>query len=372
MKLNKIIRNTALIGMLACSNSVFASNDSSDLPLLYAKYAEKPSLTMDFTVVNQLLHAGVLDMGRSTRARAKDVRPGTGTRMRQTIDQATDNEANRFFFENLKKDQAKILKLRKNLENIPSETPLHLYTKEQQLAYWLNLYNVTVINEIAQVYPLGTLKYHIEGKRPLFDEKLLNVAGVALSLNDIHYKILPELFPNEPLVIYGLYQGYRGSPNIRGKAYTGENVFAALTDNAEEFINSNRGTQFNGKAGSVRISSYYKRNAQFFPDFENDVRKHLLTHASRTITDEIKEANTLVANISNFRTSDIYGSFRQYDANRAYSPNDRGMRTSKSYQQMITMSRLLRVRAVNLGGGKVTVTDLDSQEEKAAQQSENN
>ena len=349
MKLNKIIRNTAVIGLLACSTSVFASSDSSDtdLSLLYAKYTEKSSLTMDFTVVNQLLHAGVLDMGRSTRARAKEVRTSLGTRMRQTVDQATDNEANRFFFENLKKDQAKILKLRKNLENIPSETPLHLYTKEQQLAYWLNLYNVTVINEIAQVYPLGSLKRHIEGKRPLFDEKLLNVAGVALSLNDIHYKILPELFPNEPLVIYGLYQGYRGSPNIRGKAYTGENVFAALTDNAEEFINSNRGTQFNGKEGSVRISSYYKRNAQFFPDFENDVRKHLLTHAERTITDEIKEADTLIANISNFRTSDIYGSFRQYDAGRTIGSNDKGRRTSISYYQMSSMRNLMRVRAIN-------------------------
>lgn len=95
----------------------------------FFEYTKDSKLQMDFSVVDQLLHAGVLNMGPSTRAYAKRSLASLGTRLKQSIDGATENEANRFFYENLKKDQEKILNLRKELEGIPSITPLSQYTK---------------------------------------------------------------------------------------------------------------------------------------------------------------------------------------------------------------------------------------------------
>ncbi|NMP30605.1 DUF547 domain-containing protein [Thalassotalea sp. M1531] len=363
MSINHFIRQTALVAMLCCTTSAaFASQPTTSISSLYSQHAEKSTLSMDFTVVNELLHAGVLDMGRSTRSWAKSVRPNTGTRMRHNIDGATENETNRFFYENLAEEQEKIVKLRKSLESIPSDTPLSFYTKRQQLAYWLNLYNVTVINEIAQIYPVENLESRLSGELSFFSEKLLNVQGVALSLNDIHYEILPNLYQDEPLVIYGLYQGYRGSPNIRKKAYTGYNVFDALKDNAEEFINSNRGTQFNGAKGTVRVAQFYKRNIEFFPDFQSDLKAHLLEHANKSINEDVANAKEFVTNIKNYRTADIYGTFRNHEGSVATDATQQ--KSKKSYAQVMKLRELMRVRAVNLGGGRVTVTDLESQEEK--------
>ena len=73
-------------------------------------------------------------------------------------------------------------------------------------------------------------------------EKLLNVAGMPLSLDDIQFTILCQNYDNDPLIIYGLYQGIVGAPDIRTSAYTGDDVYRALEENADIFINSNRGT----------------------------------------------------------------------------------------------------------------------------------
>ncbi|MCO4798767.1 MAG: DUF547 domain-containing protein [Colwelliaceae bacterium] len=361
MNIKKVVGKTAFLGLLFCASSTALANEpATDLSTHFSLYAQSPTLAMDFTVVNQLLHAGVINMGRSTRSWAANVRPSTGTRMRHNLDSATDNETNRFFYENLKEEQKKIVKLRKNLESIPTETPLHLYTQEQQLAYWLNLYNVSVINEIAKLYPVENLQKYLASEPSFFNKKLLNVNNVSISLNDIQYDILPSLYKDEALIIYGLYQGYRGSPNIRKKAYTGENVLSALKDNAEEFINSNRGTQFNGKKHTVRVSHFYHQNRVFFPNFQNDLKKHLLEYSDKSISEKIANSKELVTNIKNYRTADIYGTFRHYEGSVATSPLDQ--KSKMTHAQLIKMRELMRVRAINLGGGSVTVTDIETED----------
>jgi hypothetical protein len=60
-------------------------------------------------------------------------------------------------------------------------------------------------------------------------KKLLTVDGVALSLNDIQFNILKHNYANNPLIIYGLYQGVIGGPNIRKSAYTGATVARAAS-----------------------------------------------------------------------------------------------------------------------------------------------
>ncbi|QOL24719.1 DUF547 domain-containing protein [Thalassotalea sp. LPB0316] len=329
------------------------------------QYDDASTATMDFTVVDHLLHAGVLNMGPSTRAYAKKSKHTLGTRFKQHVDGATENEANRFFYERLKKDQDKILKLRKELEALPTQTPLNAYNRKTQLAYWLNLYNVTVINEIASIYPLNNLKPILQGDDSILSKKLLMVEGTPLSLNDIQYRILPALYPESDLYIYGLYQGIKGSPNIRRKAYTSANVEKSLFDNATEFVNSNRGTQFNGGSDTVRVSSFYQRNANLFPNFEKDLKVHLQKYANNTIIEKVNNATSFKANISNWRVTDLYGSVTRRDYGTYVNTGD-GLRfaggSKLSQEQVEQLTSIMRIRAINFGGGSVTVTDLPSTE----------
>lgn len=360
--------------LMSLSGSLIALESNAEKYAKFSEFTENSELAMDFSIVDKLLHAGVLNMGPSTRAYAKSIAPSTGTRLTQAVDIPTENEANRFFYEILKKDQEQILILRNELEAIPSSTPLNQYTKEAQLAYWLNLYNVTLINELAVIYPLNNLRPVLTGDESILDKKILTVEDVQLSLNDIHYRVLPVLYPDSNLYIYGLHQGIKGSPNIRTKAFTAGEVKRALQENAQEFVNSNRGTQFNGGEGVIRVSSFYERNSQLFPDFNEGLKSHLLQFADKSISGLIEGATSFKADISNWRINDIYGSMRRRDIG-LYVNNGGGSRfaggNTLSPSQQTQLVSLMRVRAKNYGGGSVTVTDIDSAVEPDPQTKEN-
>ncbi len=263
--------------------------------------------------LDTLLGAVVADMGRSTREKAAPDHARTGTRMKTKVNLATVNEGNRFYFETFVDNeaaQATLRSIQEVLEQLPAQVPLASLNRDEQLAYWLNLYNVTVLNEIVGIYPRQDLKRILQGKNSILAQKSLNVAGVPLSLDDIQFTILRQNYDNDPLIIYGLYQGNIGGPNIRTRAYSGKDVYEALTENAIEFINSNRGTAARN-ARDFRVSSFFDRNRAFFPNFEADLTAHLLKYLEGDERAALQAASTLNPDINDWTVTDLGGSRRE-------------------------------------------------------------
>ncbi|MEJ2383794.1 MAG: DUF547 domain-containing protein [Xanthomonadales bacterium] len=260
--------------------------------------------------LNLLYKNLVVDVGRSSRKVAEAPVAQTGTRMKAPIKSRTSREGNRFYFEFFKEDEnnRELLEtLLRNYESIPGEVPLENFSRDEQLAYWINLYNLTVINEVTKIYPKRSLKRVLTGRKSILSKKLLNVAGVPLSLNDIQHGILDPNYDNNPLIMYGLYQGIIGGPSIRKSAYTGANVWKNLARNAAEFINSNRGT-FPGRRDDFEVSSLYERNENYFPDFDADLKEHLLAYLEPPEKDDLQAATRIRPNIDDWTVTDLYGS----------------------------------------------------------------
>jgi hypothetical protein len=152
------------------------------------------------------------------------------------------------------------------------------------------------------------MKKYLVGPKSLLEPRILTVAGVPLSLNDIQYTILRQNYDGNPLVLYGLYQGIIGGPNIRKHAYVGHNVWRQLEDNAEEFVNSNRGTDIY-KEEIFKASSFYERNAMYFDDFQADLRAHLLTWLLEPERGALQRAREIDTDINDWTITDLYGSF---------------------------------------------------------------
>ncbi len=300
----------ALSGLLALAVSAGAA--ASPVPEPFQEYDENSKYSISYDDLSLVLKTVVVDMGLSTRKVAEAAPDVTGTRMKAKV-KRTANEGNRFYYETFREDEATreyLLGIQKSLEQLPSEAPLKYFSRDEQLAYWLNLYNVTVINQIIEVYPKRNLKKLFRGKNSIFEQKLLTVAGVPLSLNDIQFTILKHNYNDSPLIIYGLYQGIIGGPNIRKTAYTGAEVYRALENNAYEFINSNRGTWARDEK-TFRVSSLYDRNRQYFPDFEADLSEHLLTYIQGIERDRLQTASKIKADINDWDVTDLGGTHRR-------------------------------------------------------------
>ena len=301
---------------LSCTLALAAD---SPVPEPFQGFDNDSTFTIKYDDLTNLLKAVVVDVGLSSREKAAPSQAATGTRMKASVKRSTINEANRFYYETFAgNDEAKalLIGIQKSLEDVPTQAPLKYFSRDEQLAYWLNLYNVTVLNEIIKEYPQRSLKKLVTGKDSILAKKILNVAGIPLSLDDIEYVILKNNYDSDPLIIYGLYQGYIGSPNIRKRAYNGYDVYQSLKNNAYEFINSNRGT-YPKDEKTFRVSSLYERNKAFFPNFNEDLSKHLMAFIEGDEKADLQSAKGIRADIDDWTVTDLGGTYRDMGASFA-------------------------------------------------------
>ena len=238
----------------------------------------------------------ILDVGLSDRRVDYDAGLAVGSRIRRVTKIDTLLEANRVDYEAMKSDEryAEFLsKTRETLENLPSTRPISTFNRNDQLAYWINLHNVIVLDELRERYPFrrpGRLMVTEGGvEKSLFDAKLTTIEGVPLSLNDIRINIVYRLWPNQPEVIYGFFRGDIGSPSMIPRAYNGSNVYDFLERNARDYVNSVRGVETFNR--SLRVSPLYRevRNI-FFPNWPEDLRRHLAQYAEPPLASKVVEA----------------------------------------------------------------------------------
>lgn len=307
--------------------AAFVGSASAAVPEPFRGHNPDSEFKILYDDVDAILRTMVVDVGRSSRKKAPEIRAQTGTRMKNKVQRDTATEGNRFYFEEFKDNEGfrdMLRQVRQGLESIPSQVPLAEFNRTEQLAYWLNLHNIALIDALVQIYPENDLKKELNGRKSILDEKMLNVSGVQLSLNDIRHTILPTNYDNDPMVMYGLYQGVIGGPNIRKRAFNSENVYRNLQDNAEEFINSNRGTD--AQDGKFEVSGMYERNENYFPNFDVDLKNHLMRFIEGPERGALQAANTLKPGIDDWTITDVYGSYRQIGG--AFTDNKAAMMDS--------------------------------------------
>jgi hypothetical protein len=300
----------AFCGLLAVQGLANAAEQA--VPERFQRYDDNSKFVLNYDDLTAMLDTVVVDVGRSDRSKAPPTQAKTGTRAQVKINRATINEGNRFYFETFVDNEANkqaINATQKGIENATSEVGLENFSRNEQLAYWLNLYNATVLNEIVKVYPQRDLEKLMYGKNSILSQKLLTVEGVLLSLDDIQFTILRNNYNGDPLILYGLYQGIIGGPSIRKTAYTGANVYDALAANAREFVNSNRGTA-SESSKKFRVSSFYERNRAFFPNFEADLTAHILEYVEGDERAALQSAGTIKPDISDWTVTDLGGTRR--------------------------------------------------------------
>lgn len=113
----------------------------------------------------------------------------------------------------------------------------------QQLAFWLNLYNALVIDQVLARYPLASIRPVIFGIPNwiaffrFFQRKIYQIGDQKYSLNDIEHGIIRPQF-RDPRIHFALVCAAVGCPLLRNEAYQPEYVQTQLDDDAHRFINN--------------------------------------------------------------------------------------------------------------------------------------
>ena len=162
------------------------------------------------------------------------------------------------------------------------------YTQDEQLAYWINLYNALTVKVILDHYPTKSI-LDIGISPGLFnfgpwDKKLITIDGVPLSLNDIEHRILRPIWKS-PLIHYAVNCASIGCPNLDKTAYDGENVQRLLELAAISYINHPRGVHVTKQ--QIELSKIYKWYKSDFGRNDQEVLNHILKYASVELKEKI-------------------------------------------------------------------------------------
>ncbi len=169
-------------------------------------------------------------------------------------------------------------RLNEYLEIVSKFDPAKFKDQNEELAFWINVYNAYTLSVVAENYPIESIEdLHSGGKilayvfsNTVWDKELVVINGKEFSLNDIEHEIIRKKF-DEPKIHFALVCAAVSCPPLRNEAYRGHTLNAQLIEQANSFLNDKSKNQFdliNRKAIISKIFDWYEED---FGDGENDV-----------------------------------------------------------------------------------------------------
>ena len=299
----------ALVGNVQASETPRPAASDHAVTAAFAGHDPDSDIELDHSMWSDLLSKTTVYAGRSERRIGRgSKRVWIGSRMRFGNDLPSRYENNRVVLSKFTDAHLDVVqRYRRALESAPAQLPLSKLNRDQQLAYWLNLYNVHALEHVAAHYPEETTEAlrSAPGEAPagVWHEPTLKVAGIPLSLVDIEQKILFPIW-DDPLVLYGLWQGAIGGPRLPQRAYTGARVWRMLRKNAVEFVNSNRGMDPDGSV--LEASLLYGWGTPLF-DGPEAVRRHILAYAQPPFSIGLDAAQRVALDLYDWHLADLSG-----------------------------------------------------------------
>ncbi len=164
-------------------------------------------------------------------------------------------------------------------------------SRDEQIPYWLNLFNASVVNFVVQNFPVPSIR-KVGGILSVgpWSKKILTLESMRLSLNDIEHRILRPLSVDSR-VHYGLNGATLGNANILPVAFTASNTPALLSQSAKDFVNHHRGVRVVGN--KLHLSSIYHWYLKDFGGNMDGLITHLRKFADPNLRASLAKVETM-------------------------------------------------------------------------------
>lgn len=187
--------------------------------------------------------------------------------------------------------------------------PISDYSRSEQMAYWINLYNALTVKVILDHYPVESIR-DIDISPGFFSDgpwgkKLLTIEQEAVSLDDIEHKILRPVW-QDPRIHYALNCASIGCPNLQPTPFEAGMLDRQLDDAAIEFVNHRRAVDIDG--GSMTTSSIYHWFQEDFGGNDQGVIAHLKAYAEPGLAMELDGFDRIDDRDYDWRLNDASGS----------------------------------------------------------------
>lgn len=197
-------------------------------------------------------------------------------------------------------------RLERYLSDMQKIDPADL-ARDQQLAYWINLYNALTVDLILENYPVASIRDINDGAFSFgpWDRPLALVAGQMLTLNEIEHRIIRPTFA-EPRIHYALNCAAVGCPNLMDRAWQAETLERDLVAAERAYVNDPRGVRYDDR-GRLILSKIYIWFREDFGTSENAVIAYLETAAEPELRARLSETSRVSAYEYDWALNDATG-----------------------------------------------------------------
>ncbi|MEP7195985.1 MAG: DUF547 domain-containing protein [Saprospiraceae bacterium] len=172
-------------------------------------------------------------------------------------------------YQKLKTREKSLFEISKELRTIKN---IDSWSKPDQLAYWINLYNLQILIALTEHYKVKSILDIENGK--IWDLKKIEVMGTAYSLNEIENEIIRKKF-KEARIHFAINCGAESCPPLMNRSYTGKNLEEQLNQRTRAFINNPKNiVSMNHTIKVSKIFDWFKDDFGNLLDFINLYSDH--------------------------------------------------------------------------------------------------
>lgn len=171
----------------------------------------------------------------------------------------------------------------KHLLAIPDALDPNVYqawSRDEKLAFWINTYNLKMLDVIARNYPIESSMWlrltwppndirHIKG---IWSDHRFIVMDEAFTLGEVDRRIFRRTF-GDPRVYLALTYATRSSPSLRRAPYRGEDLDRQLDEQVKAFLADETAFKIDALDGVVYLSALFKpswRGKEFVARYGTD------------------------------------------------------------------------------------------------------
>lgn len=160
-------------------------------------------------------------------------------------------------------------KLAPYLNALSKQLPADSWSVQEQLAYYINVYNAHTVNLILENYPVKSIK-DIDGA---WTTDFVTIGDKMISLGALEHSILRKM--NEPRIHFAINCASISCPKLLNEAFTADKLDGQLDQVASGFINSDKNTITQAK---LELSSIFNWFGNDF--FDGNLIKYINQYAN--------------------------------------------------------------------------------------------
>ena len=174
------------------------------------------------------------------------------------------------YYRALKSDRGRLDRYIASL-NVPAQTYTG-WTRDQQVAFWLNAYDAFVLETVIDNYPIRGRSANFPASSikqipGAFEQAKHRAAGRTVTLDEIEKGILPQF--KDARLYLALGRGALGSGRLRSEAYTAGRLKRQLGGVQSEFVSEEQMIQIDRLANQIAVTPILSwRDAEFISGYD--------------------------------------------------------------------------------------------------------